>query len=76
VPTGWPSAVRPPDSEDWEKTAVAAAARQPGRTLMLRSDRLTQAEPADEVLARADLRQAHGDGKRTRQARSLDSKGT
>jgi hypothetical protein len=33
---------------------VAAAARQPGGTLMLRSDRLTPAELADEVLARAD----------------------
>jgi len=56
--------------------AVAAAARQPGGTLLLRSDRLTPAELADEVLARADLRQAHGDGKRMRQARSLDSKET
>jgi hypothetical protein len=36
---------------------VAAAARQPGGTLMLRSDRLTPAELADEVLAAADLRQ-------------------
>jgi hypothetical protein len=43
---------------------------------MLRSDRLTPAELAGEVLARADLRQAHGDGKQTRQARSLDSKET
>jgi gluconate kinase len=33
--------------------AVAAAARQPTGTLMLRSDRLTPAELADEVLARA-----------------------
>jgi gluconate kinase len=56
--------------------AVAAAARQPGGTLLLRSDRLTPAELADEVLARADLRQAHGDGKQMRQARSLDSKET
>ena len=40
---------------------VAAAARQPGGTLMLRSDRLTPAELADEVLARA--RQVQGDGK-------------
>jgi predicted kinase len=53
--------------------AVAAAARQPGGTLLLRSDRLTPAELADEVLARAGLRQAHGDGNRIRQARSLDS---
>jgi hypothetical protein len=29
---------------------------------MLRSDRLTPAELADEVLARAGLRQVHGDG--------------
>jgi hypothetical protein len=35
---------------------VAAAARQPGGTLMLRSDRLTPAELADEVLAGAGLR--------------------
>ena len=53
---------------------VAAAARQPRGTLMLRSDRLTPAELADEVLARADLRQVHGDSKQMRQARSLDSK--
>jgi predicted kinase len=39
--------------------AVAAAARQPGGTLMLRSDRFTPAELADEVLAAADLRQVH-----------------
>jgi len=49
---------------DWDQTArdlgmtgvdeiVAAAARQPAGTLMLRSDRLTPAELADEVLARA-----------------------
>ncbi len=36
---------------------VAAAARQPAGTLMLRSDRLTPAELADEVLAAASLRQ-------------------
>jgi gluconate kinase len=35
----------------------AAAARQPPGTLTLRSDRLTPAELADEVLAAADLRQ-------------------
>ena len=52
---------------------TAAAARQPAGTLMLRSDRLTPAELADEVLARADLRQVHGDGKQMRQARPLDS---
>jgi hypothetical protein len=37
--------------------AMVAAARQPGGTLMLHSDRLTPAEPADEVLAAAGLRQ-------------------
>ena len=47
---------------EWEKTAkqvgmtgidemVAAAARQPGGTLMLRSDKLTPAELADAVMA-------------------------
>jgi predicted kinase len=55
---------------------AAAAARQPGGTLMLRSDMLTPAELADEVLARAALRQLHGDGSRRRQARSLDSQDT
>ena len=39
--------------------AVAAAARQPAGTLLLRSDRLTPAELADEVLAAAGLRQVH-----------------
>jgi gluconate kinase len=52
---------------------VAAAARQPGGTLMLRSDRLTPAELADEVLAAADFRQVHGESKRLR-ARSLARK--
>ena len=56
--------------------AVAAAARQPGGTLRLRSDRLTPAELADEVLAAAGLRQPHGDGKRMRQARSLNANET
>ncbi len=48
--------------KDWDQAArefgltsvdeiVAAAARQPGGTLMLRSGRLTPAELADEVLA-------------------------
>jgi hypothetical protein len=66
-----------PGNQGWDQAAresgmtgvdemVAAAARQPGATLMLRSDRLTPAELADEVLARAGLRQAHGDGKRRR----------
>jgi hypothetical protein len=60
--------VTPPDNPEWDRAAsefgltsvdeaVAAAARQPGGTLLLRSDRLTPAELADEVLARADLRQ-------------------
>ncbi len=51
-----------PDNPDWDLGAraagmtgvdeiVAAAARQPPGTLMLRSDRLTPAELADEVLA-------------------------
>jgi len=55
---------------DWDQVAresgmtgvdeiVAAAARQPGGTLMLRSDRLTPAELADAVLATADSRQVH-----------------
>ena len=79
--------VTDPKCTEWDRAAcelglpgvdemVAAAARQPGGTLLLRSDRLTPPELADEVLARAGLRQAHGDGKRTRQARSLDSKET
>ena len=70
---------------DWDQAArelgmtgvdemAATAARQPGGTLLLRSDRLTPAELADEVLASAGLRQVHADGKRMRQARSLDSK--
>src|SRR5215831_5653047 len=70
---------------DWEKAArefgmtgvdemVAAAARQPGGTLILRSDRLTPAELADQVLARAGSPQAHRDGTRIRQAAPLDSK--
>ena len=57
---------------DWDQVArevgmtgvdeiVAAAARQPDGTLMLRSDRLTPAELADEVMARADSRQVHAD---------------
>ena len=79
--------VTDPKYTEWDRAArelglpgvdemVAAAARQPGGTLLLRSDKLTPPELADEVLARAGLRQAHGDGKRTRQARSLDSKET
>ena len=79
--------VTDPKYTDWDQAArelgmpgvdemVAAAARQPAGTLMLRSDRLTPAELADEVLAAAGLRQAHGDGKRIRQARSLNAKET
>ena len=75
--------VTQPDNPEWDQAArefgmtgvdemVAAAARQPGGTLMLRSDSLTPVELADEVLARVDLRQVHGDGKRMRQARSLE----
>jgi hypothetical protein len=56
---------------DWDQVAreagmtpvdeiVAAAAHQPSGTLMLRSDRLTPAELADEVLAAADSRQVYG----------------
>ncbi len=52
-----------PGNPQWDQAArefgmtgvdemVAAAARQPGGTLMLRSDRLTPAELAGEVLAR------------------------
>jgi predicted kinase len=37
--------------------AIAAAARQPDGTLLLRSDKLTTAELADEVMAAAGLRQ-------------------
>jgi predicted kinase len=43
---------------DQVDAAVAAATRQPAGTLLLRSDRLTPAELADAVLARAELRQA------------------
>jgi hypothetical protein len=41
---------------------AAAAACQPAGTLMLRSDRSTPAELADEVLAAAGLRQVRADG--------------
>ena len=52
-----------PGNPEWDQTArefgltpvdeaVAAAARQPGGTLLLRSDKLTPAELADEVMAR------------------------
>lgn len=79
--------VTDPRYTDWDQAArelglpgvdemLAAAGRQPGGTLLLRSDRLTPAELADKVLAAAGMSQAHADGKRTRQARSLDSKQT
>jgi hypothetical protein len=59
--------VTDPTYSDWDQGArelgltgvdemVAAAARQPAGTLLLRSDRFTPAELADEVLARAGLR--------------------
>jgi hypothetical protein len=48
-------------ARDWALSrigaAIVAAGRQPGVTLMLRSDRRTPAELADEVLAVAGLRQ-------------------
>ncbi|HUD77546.1 MAG TPA: AAA family ATPase [Streptosporangiaceae bacterium] len=67
-----------PDIQEWEQAAsefgmtgvdemVAAAGRQPDGTLMLRSDRLTPAELADEVLARVGLPQVHNDGTQMRQ---------
>jgi hypothetical protein len=59
-----------------ETVAAAAAARQPAGTLLLRSDKLTSAELADEVLATAWLRQDHEGSKRIRQARSVDSEET
>ena len=40
---------------------VAAAARQPTGTLMLRSDQLTPSELADRIQAAAGLSQVHGD---------------
>lgn len=49
---------------------VAAAARQPDGTLMLRSDKLTPAELADQVQAAAGLSQVYGDSQRMRPARS------
>jgi predicted kinase len=64
---------RVPDlGRDWDQAArefgmtgvdemAAAADRQPGETFMLRSDRLTPAELADDVLARAAFCQVHGD---------------
>jgi hypothetical protein len=43
---------------------VAAAARQPTGTLILRSDKLTPAELAAKVLAAVRLRQDHAASKR------------
>jgi hypothetical protein len=76
--------VTDPKYSEWDQAArelgmtgveemVAAAARELAGTLLLRSDRLTPAELADEVLARAGLRQVHQDRKRLRKARSLVS---
>jgi predicted kinase len=59
-----------PDNPDWDRGArrlgmtgvdemAAAAARQPGGTLLLRSDRPTPAELASEVLAAAGLNHVH-----------------
>ena len=52
---------------------AAAAARQPGGTLMLRSDKLAPGELADEVLARADCARltetASGCGRQDRRAK-------
>jgi gluconate kinase len=74
---------------DWDQAArefgmtgvdemAAAAARQPGGTLLLRSDKLTPAELADEVLARAASRQAHRDGEpiSTRKPATMPSPGS
>ena len=71
-----------PDNPEWDQAArefgmtgvdemVSAAARLPGGTLMLHSDKLTPAELADEVLARAEMRQAR-QVRQVRQARSLE----
>jgi broad-specificity NMP kinase len=50
-------------ARDWAlirvEAATVAAARQPGGTLMLRSDKLTPAELADAVLAAAGLHQVN-----------------
>jgi gluconate kinase len=65
-----------PDNPEWDQAArefgltrvdeaVAAAARQPGGTLLLRSDKLTPAELADEVLARAANRDVSESGARS-----------
>ena len=62
----WDQAARELGMTGVDEIVAAAAARLPGGTLLLRSDRLTPAELADEVLARADLRQVHGDGKNGR----------
>jgi hypothetical protein len=69
---GWPMmmGVTDPTYTEWDQAArepgmpgvdemVAAAARQPGGTLLLRSDRLTPAELADEVLAQDRAMRMH-----------------
>jgi hypothetical protein len=69
---GWPmmTGVTEPTYTEWDQAAcepgmpgmdemVAAAARQPGGTLLLRSDRLTPAELADEVLAQDRAMRMH-----------------
>ena len=65
--------VTDPKYTEWDQAArelglpgvdemVAAADRQPGGTLMLRSDRLTPADLADKVLAAAGLSRLHRGG--------------
>jgi hypothetical protein len=69
---GWPmmTGVTEPTYTEWDQAAcepgmpgvdemVAAAARQPGGTLLLRSDKLTPAELADEVLAQDRAMRMH-----------------
>jgi predicted kinase len=54
---------------DQVDAAVAATARQPAGTFLLRSDTLTPAELASEVLARAELGPVHGGGQPMRRAK-------
>ena len=56
--TEWDQAAREPGMPGVDEM-VAAAARQPGGTLLLRSDRLTPAELADEVLAQDRAMRMH-----------------
>ena len=76
--------------KDWDQVArevgmtgveeiMAAAARQPDGTIMLRSDRLTPAELADHVLTAAGLSRAHartasGSGRQDRRAQASSPK--